>query len=95
MFGGTPRTEMNPPQTTKTRRNLRALFALGFILTLVASIGGGLILALGYSQPSVAQPMWKFGQYVMLLGLTNLFIYLCILFQVRRLMSGVSDDHTA
>lgn len=78
---------MNSPQTTKTRRNLRALFALGFIITLVASIGGALILALGYSRANVTQPMWEFGQYVMLLGLTNLFVYLCILFQVRRLMA--------
>jgi hypothetical protein len=78
----------------KTRRNLRALFALGFIITLIASIGGGLILALGYSQPSITQPMWKFGQYVMLLGLTNLFVYLYIFFQVRKLMRGVGNDHT-
>ena len=84
---------MNSPQTAKTRRSLRALFALGFVITLVASIGGGLILALGFSRASITQPMWKFGQYVMLLGLINLFVYLCIFFQVRRLMSGVSDDH--
>ena len=82
----------SPPETTKTRRNLRALFAVGFVLTLVASIGGGFILALGYSRAGVTQPMWKFGQYIMLLGLANLFVYLCIFFQVRRLMSGVSDD---
>ena len=78
----------------KTRRNLRTLFALGFIITLIASIGGVLILALGYSQPSITQPMWKFGQYVMLLGLANLFVYLCIFFQVRKLMRGAGDDHT-
>ncbi len=79
---------MNSPQPTQTRRNLRALFALGFIITLVASIGGGLILALSYSRPSIMQPMWKFGQYVMLMGLTNLFVYLCIFFQVRKLIGS-------
>lgn len=86
---------MNSPETTRTRRNLRALFALGFMIALVASVGGGLILAIGYSRASVTQPIWKFGQYVMLLGLANLFVYLCIFFQVRRLLSGVSDDHAA
>ena len=79
----------------KTRRNLRALFTLGFIITLLASIRGGLTLALGYSQPSITQPMWQFGQYAMLLGLTNLFIYLCIFFQVRKLMRRIGDDYTA
>ena len=86
---------MNSPQPTKTRRNLRALFALGFITGLIASIGGGLILALSYAQANITQPMWRFGQYVMLLGLINLFIYLCIFFQVHRLMSGVSDDRAS
>ena len=75
----------------KTKRNLRALFILGFLIALVPSIGGGLILALGYSRPSVTQPIWKFGQYVMLLGLANLFVYLCVFFQVRKLMNGVGD----
>jgi len=83
------------PQFAKTRRNLKALFALGFVLASVASIGGGLILALGYSHASVTQPLWQFGQYAMLLGLLNLFVYLCIFFQVRRLMSGVGNNQGA
>jgi len=76
----------------KTKRNLRALFALGFLIALVASIGGGLILALGYSRPSVTQPIWKFGQYVMILGLANLVIYLCVFFQVRKMMNGAGNN---
>ena len=77
---------MNQTETTRTRRNLRALFALGFVMTLVVSIGGGLILALGYSQASVTQPIWKFGQYVLILGLLNLAVYLGLWWQARTLL---------
>jgi hypothetical protein len=76
---------MNSPETNKTTRNLRALFALGFIMTLVVSIGGGLILVLGYSRASVTQPVWKFGQYVLILGSLNLAVYLGLWWQVRAL----------
>jgi hypothetical protein len=76
---------MSTPQSTKTTRNIRALFALGFIMALVASIGGGLILALGYSRASVTQPMWKFGHYVLILGSLNLAVYLGLWWQVRAL----------
>ena len=77
---------MNSPETIKTTRNLRALFALGFIMTVVATIGGGLVLALSYSRASVTQPMWKFGQYVLILGLLNLAVYFGLWSQVRALL---------
>ena len=79
----------------RTRRNLRALFILGFVLALMGSIGGGIILALGSSHPGVTQPLWKFGQFVMLFGLANLFVYMCILFQVRRLLNGFRHEDAA
>jgi hypothetical protein len=60
---------------------------LGFAVALVASVGGGVILSLGYSRPDVTQPIWRFGQYAMLLGLIHLGIYAAILFQIRRLTS--------
>ena len=77
---------MNSPETTKASRNLRALFALGFFLTFVASIAGGLILAIAYSRPSVTQPMWKFGQYVLILGTLNLAVYIGLWWQVRAFL---------
>src|SRR5258706_10180730 len=80
---------------TKTKRNLRALFALGSINTLIASIAGALIFVLWYSSTNVVQPLWKFGQIVMFLGLGNLFVYICIFYQIRRLTSGTTDDHLA
>ncbi len=76
---------MTSPEPTKIRRNLRALFALGFFLALLASIGGGLILTVGYSRPNVVQPVWQFGQSTMFSGLVNFLVYLGILFQVRKL----------
>lgn len=76
---------MNSTQCDKAKRNLYSLFILGIFIALVASLGGGLILALGHSRPDVTQPMWKFGQYAMLLGMANLAIYACLFFQMRRL----------
>ena len=78
-----------------SRRNLRALLILGFAVALVASIGGGLILALGHSRPDATLPIWRFGQYVMLLGLINLGIFVAILFQIRRPTSAPGNDHAA
>jgi hypothetical protein len=82
---------MKATQPSKITRNIKALLTLGFTVTLVASVGGGFMLVFGYSRASVTQPMWKFGQHLMILGLTNLFIYLCIFFQLRKLSSEVSD----
>ena len=64
--------------------NVRALFVLGFVVSLVAIVGGGLLLLLGYPHPEVAQPLWKFGQYAMLLGFITFAIYLGIFLQIRR-----------
>jgi hypothetical protein len=76
---------MNTPQSGKATRNLRALLALGFILAFIATTGGGFILALGSSSPNVMQPLWKFGQYVSILGALNLAVYLGLWWQVRLL----------
>ncbi|EEF57966.1 hypothetical protein [Pedosphaera parvula] len=48
-------------ETPNTRRNLLALIALGSTLTLLTSIGGGLILALGHAHESVTQKPLVFG----------------------------------
>jgi hypothetical protein len=67
-------------------RNLRALFVLGFVVSLLASVGGALLLLLGYPHPEVTQPLWQFGQYAMLLGLLTFAIYLGIFLQIRRVL---------
>lgn len=71
---------------SKLRRNLRALFVLAFVVSVVAAGGGGCLLALSYSQPSVSQPLWKFGQYVLILGALNLTVCLGLWWQVRALL---------
>ena len=71
----------------KTIRNLRGLFVLGLILSIIPTFAGGVILALGWSRPSFTQPMWQFGQYVLLLGLTNLLVYTWLYLQVRKLIA--------
>ena len=83
------------PDHSKTRRNLKALFALGLVVTLIPSLSGGLILALGYSHPEVTKPIWEFGQYAMIIGLINLAVYLALIFQVRRLVRGMKTDPIA
>jgi hypothetical protein len=76
---------MNLPQPDKIRRNLRALFVVGFFFALLAGVGGGLILTLGYSRAHVVQPVWRSGQWMMFYGFVHFFIYLGIFFQVRKL----------
>jgi len=83
--------DMAHSAVTKARRNLRAFLVLGFLMALIATIGGALILAFGYSQPSLEQPMWKFGQSAMFLGLINLVIYFGIAWQIRRVYRGSVD----
>jgi hypothetical protein len=82
-------------KSDSTARNLRALFVLGFVVSLLATVGGGLILVRGYPHPEVVQPLWKFGQYAMLLGLVTLAIYTGIFFQMRRaLRNRIEHDAT-
>ncbi len=66
-------------------KNIKALFLLGIVLALVPGIFGAYMLAFGYLRsPGSKMPIWKFGQYTMLLGLANLFVYVCLFFQVRK-----------
>jgi hypothetical protein len=86
---------MNPsPQIHKARRNLRVIFVLAFLLTVLASVSGGYVLVAGHSHPDVTftMPAWEYGQFIMLFGLTNLFVYACIFFQVQRLIREVRDE---
>ncbi len=73
------------PTLGKTRRNIRALLALGSLLAALVGSLGALIFFLGHSRPDVTQPFWEFGCYVMLLCLLNLAIYLGLFWQVSRL----------
>jgi hypothetical protein len=54
----------------------------------LASISGALILALGYPRPSIMQPLWKFGQYLLLFGLINSAIYLSLFIQMRKILAS-------
>ena len=68
-----------------TRKNLRALFGLAFALNIFPAFAGGILLKLSYAHAEEqTQPMWKFGQYILILGLLNVVIYFLLLFQVRR-----------
>jgi hypothetical protein len=73
------------------------LFALGFLLTLLMSGMGGYVLVSGELHPEITftMPVWEYGQFLMLLGLGNLFVYSCIFFQVWRLLRGVRDENRA
>ena len=73
------------PTLSKTRRNIRALLALGSLLAVLVGGMGALIFFLGYSRPDVTQPFWEFGCYVALLCLLNLAVYLGLFWQVSRL----------
>ena len=70
---------------SKTRRRIYGLLGVGVAVALGASAIGGLIVALGHSQPDVVQPFWESGEYVSLLGLFNLGIYVALFWQVGRL----------
>ena len=73
------------PTLSKTRRNIRALLALGGLLAVLVGGLGTVVFLLGYSRPDVTQPFWEFGVYVALLCLLNLAIYLGLFWQVSRL----------
>ncbi len=96
-LGSMTRFMNSSPHIQKARRNLRAIFLLGFILTLMASIAGGYILVVGHSRPDVTftMPAWEYGQFLMLLGLTNLFVIVCLFIQFRKLIRGVVRDENA
>jgi hypothetical protein len=81
-----------PVPNLKLRRNVKALFLLGFVITAVSVLGGGTLLLMGHSHQEVEQPVWKTGQQVLLIGLTNLMIYLGLFFQVRKVLSQSPGD---
>ena len=76
------------PQDRRVRSNLRALFVLAFFLSLLMSGSGGFVLAFGWSHQNITfkMPAWQYGQFLLLLGLANVFIYICLFFQVRKLL---------
>jgi hypothetical protein len=75
--------KMNHP--IKMNKNLRAIFVLGLILALLPSISGGYIFAFGYLRaPGTTMQVWEFGKFIMICGLANLFVYVCLFFQIRK-----------
>lgn len=67
-------------------KNLRALLIMGIMLGLLAGIGGGLLFIIGYLYaPNVNQPLWQEGRALMLFGVLNIFVYIGIFFQSRKL----------
>jgi hypothetical protein len=85
------------PHIYKARRNLNALFVLAFLLTLLMSACGGYMLIRGNSRLDVklTMPAWEYGQFLLMLGLVNLFVYVSLCFQVRRLIRGIGHDNAA
>jgi hypothetical protein len=81
----------------KTRRNLRALFALALLLTLPLSGVGGSMLVVTYLRPNFTLTLsgWEYGQVLLFSSLANLFVYVLIFFQVRRLVWGTEDKNPA
>jgi hypothetical protein len=70
-------------------KNITALFVLGFVLALLLSVGGGFILGFGYFRaPGATIPIWKFGQFMMFCGFGNLFVLVCLCFQIRNLFKA-------
>jgi hypothetical protein len=76
------------PGGKKALRNLRALVVLAVGLNLFVACAGGVILKLGYAQREVTQPLWKFGQYILILGLINGGLCLGLFWQTRRALSA-------
>lgn len=84
-----------PDPLPKLRRKLKTLFLLGFVITALSVLGGGTLLLLGRSHQDVEQPVWKTGQQVLLIGLTNLMVYLGLFFQVRKVLAQSPSDPAA
>jgi hypothetical protein len=85
------------PQIGKAGRNLKALFALALLLTLLVSVCGGFMSVAGNPHPdrTLTLPVWESGQFLLHLGLTNLIVYACIFLQVRVLICGARVENSA
>ncbi len=70
---------------SKPRRRIYSLLLVGGLVAFVAAAVGALIVALGYSSPDVTLPFWECGQYILLLSLLNLGVYVAIFWQLGRL----------
>ena len=82
------------PRSERIQRDLKALFELGLVLTVLSILGGGVIPVLAYPRPNITKPLWEFGPVSLLLGATNCFVYACLLLQLlklRRSLKAVSN----
>ena len=61
---------------------------LASVLALGTSVVGSYTLFIGNSKPlaTLTLPVWQYGQFLMLFGLANVFVYACIFLQVRGLI---------
>ena len=73
------------PTLSRTRRNIRALLALGSLLAVLVGGMGALILVLGHSRPDVTLTFWEFGGYLVALCGLNLVIFAGLFWQVGQL----------
>jgi hypothetical protein len=85
------------PQIGKAGQNLKALFVFALLLTLLVSVLGGFMLVAGNSHAdrTLTLPVWEYGQFLLFLGLTNLFVYACIFLQVRVLIRVATVENSA
>ncbi len=73
------------PTLSKTRRNIRALLALGSLLAVLAGGLGALLFVLGHSRPDVTLTFWEFGGYLVALCGINFVIFAGLFWQVSQL----------
>ncbi len=61
---------------------------LGFFLSILCGMMGAIILMLSLKRaPTATYPLPEFGKFVMLSGLCNLFVYVMLFFQLRKLLA--------
>jgi hypothetical protein len=86
---------MNPTEqrTIRARRNLRALFGLGFFITFLGTASSGLFLYLFWTRaPKAMVPAWQAWQYAFIQASLTFVILLAICVINTRLIKRLTDD---
>ena len=66
-------------------KNIRALFILWAVVSVVAALGGGAIfLGYYYHAPHGQMPAWRFGQILMFYGIVNLGMMIALKWQMKK-----------
>ncbi len=75
------------PRIYKARRSLRALFILGFFLSILGVVSAAVLLSLYYSRlPSATMATWQFWQLLLFHDSLFLFIIVGFFFATRPLV---------